>query len=192
MGSLWSTVEHEGITIPVLLNAEMSDMDRPLRLKRQANIVAGLFPMPRVLVSCRDITGENNVLAAGCCSICSFDPLTVIAGLAPTPCSYKLMKQAGCFTVNLVDKHCRDLFEAAGASVDKTGPLPSAPAEFDDSFKINASLLRCSPVNIECEIVDTAISNTKEMYFGRIVYIHACEEFIDEAGNVDLTKIDLL
>jgi len=47
-------------------------------------------------------------------------------------------------------------------------------------------------VNIECEIVDTAISNTKEMYFGRIVYIHACEEVIDEAGNVDLTKIDLL
>ena len=167
-------------------------MDRPIRFKRQANIVASLFPMPRVLISCRDITGENNVLAAGCCSICSFNPPTVITGLATTPSSYKPMKQAGCFTVNLVDKYCRDLFEAAGASVDKTGPLPSAPAEFDDCFKINASILRCCPVNIECEIVDTAISASKEMYFGRIVYIHACEEVVDEAGNIDFSKINLL
>lgn len=167
-------------------------MDRPLRFKRQANIVAGLLPMPRVLVSCRNVSGEDNVLAAGCCSICSFDPPMVVAGLAPTPFSYKLMKQAGCFTVNLVDKHCRDLFEAAGASVDKTGPLPSSPAEFDDCLKINASILRCCPVNIECEIVDAAINAAKEMYFGRIVYIHACEEVIDEAGNIDFSKIDLL
>lgn len=167
-------------------------MGRPLWEKRQANIIAGLFPMPRVLVSCRNITGEDNVLAAGCCSICSFDPPTVVVSLALKPSSYKFMKQAGCFTVNLADKHCRDLFEAAGASVDKTGPLPSAPAEFDDCMKINASILRCSPVNFECEIVDAAINAAKEMYFGRIVYIHACEEVIDEAGNIDFSKIDLL
>jgi flavin reductase (DIM6/NTAB) family NADH-FMN oxidoreductase RutF len=75
--------------------------------KKNAKKRSCLQPVPKVLVSCRGLDGEDNVLAVVCCCNCSYDPPMVMVGIVPTRYSYKMIKESGCFVVNLVPDSIR-------------------------------------------------------------------------------------
>lgn len=159
--------------------------------KKEGNKKGCLQPAPRVLVSCRNSQGENNVLAVGYCGNCSYDPPMVIVGIVPSRYSYDMIKESGCFVVNLVDKNMKDVFEYMGShskrDVDKiaeTGVL------LGEGVKVNAPILSECPVNIECSIVDSIKTGSHEMFVGKVEYVHAPSEWIDEKGDVDYKQID--
>jgi flavin reductase (DIM6/NTAB) family NADH-FMN oxidoreductase RutF len=52
--------------------------------KKQAKLKSCLQPTPKVLVSCRGINGEDNVLAVAYCGNCSYDPPMVMVGIVPS------------------------------------------------------------------------------------------------------------
>ena len=60
--------------------------------KKEAKMKSCLQPAPKVLVSCRGLDGENNVLAVGYCGNCSYDPPMVMVGIVPTRYSYKMIR----------------------------------------------------------------------------------------------------
>ena len=62
----------------------------------------------------------------------------------------------------------------------------------EEAEKINAPILADCPVNIECTVVDSIQTGSHEMFVGKIVAVHADEEFLDEKGNIDFSKLDLL
>jgi predicted Fe-Mo cluster-binding NifX family protein len=49
--------------------------------KQQANMKSCLQPQPKILVSCRGLNGENNVLAVAYCGNCSYAPPWSWSGL---------------------------------------------------------------------------------------------------------------
>ncbi|NMC35033.1 MAG: flavin reductase family protein, partial [Veillonellaceae bacterium] len=51
---------------------------------------SSLQPTPKVLVSCRGLNGEENVLAVAYCGNCSYAPPMVMVGIVPTRYSYPL------------------------------------------------------------------------------------------------------
>ena len=161
--------------------------------KKQANNKSCIQPMPKVLVSCRGLDGENNVLAVAYCGNCSFDPPMVMVGIVPSRYSYKMIKESGCFVVNLVDSSYKEVFDYMGShSKRDEDKLSVMNVQLADGKKVNASILTDCPVNIECTIVDSIVTGSHEMFIGKIEYVHAPAELTDGDGNVDFSQISFM
>jgi flavin reductase (DIM6/NTAB) family NADH-FMN oxidoreductase RutF len=136
-------------------------------LKKQVNMRSCLQPMPKVLVSCRGLDGENNALAVGYCSNCSYDPPMVMVGIVPSRYSYKMIKESGVFVVNLVEKEYKDVFDYLGSHSKRDGDkLKRHEREIGGGERSKAPLLKDCPVNIECTVVDSIATGSHEMFVG--------------------------
>ncbi|RDU25124.1 flavin reductase family protein [Anaerosacchariphilus polymeriproducens] len=161
--------------------------------KKEANKKNALQPISKVLVSCRGLDGEDNVLAVGYCGNCSYDPPMVMVGIVPSRYSYKMIKESGCFVVNLVDKSYQETFDYMGKySKRDCDKLNDKNVKLQDGLKINAPIMLDCPVNIECTVVDSIMTGSHEMFVGKIEYVHADENMVDENGEIDFTKINFI
>ncbi|MPN54562.1 Flavoredoxin [bioreactor metagenome] len=152
-----------------------------------------LQPVPKVLVSCRGLDGENNVLAVGYCGNCSYDPPMVMVGIVPSRYSYKMIKESGCFIVNLVDRDYKDTLDYMGSHSKRDGDkLAAINVKLQDGIKVNAPILPDCPVNIECTVVDSIVTGSHEMFIGKIEYVHANAKITDDKGNIDFSQIKFL
>src|SRR5690554_64757 len=114
--------------------------------RKAANIQPCLQPSPKVLVSCRGTNGENNALAVGYCCNCSFDPPMVMVGIVPSRHSYHLIKESGCFVVNLAEKDFKETFDILGSQSGRDGDkLKAANVRLLEAEKVNAPLLAGCP-----------------------------------------------
>lgn len=161
--------------------------------KQQANMKSSLQPAPKVLVSCRGLNGEENVLAVAYCGNCSYAPPMVMVGIVPTRYSYPLIKESGCFVVNLVDKKYQETFDYLGShSKRDEDKLAAMNVRLQDGQKVNAPILPDCPVNIECTVVDSIVTGSHEMFIGKVEYVHADTDLLDSEGNIDYAKIDFI
>jgi len=161
--------------------------------KKQGKKKTCLQPAPKVLVSCRGLDGENNVLAVAYCGNCSFDPPMVMVGIVPSRYSYKLIKESGCFVVNLVDADYKDTFDYLGSHSKRDGDkLAAMNVRLEEGKVVNAPILPDCPVNIECTIVDSIVTGSHEMFIGKIEYVHADADITDDEGTIDFSKIKFL
>lgn len=152
-----------------------------------------LQPTPKVLVSCRGTDGEENILSVAYCGNCSFDPPMIMVGIVPSRYSYKMIKESGCFVVNLTDKNNKELFDYMGShskrDVDK---IKEMNVSMQNGVKVAAPIIEDCPVNIECSIVDSIMTGSHEMFIGKIEYVHASSDIADEKGGIDFSKINFL
>lgn len=161
--------------------------------KKEAKKKSCLQPAPNVIVSCRGLDGENNALAVAYCGNCSYDPPMVMVGIVPTRYSYKLIKESGCFVVNLVDKSYQETFLYLGTHSKRDGDkLAARNVKLQDGKVVNAPILPDCPVNIECTVVDSIVTGSHEMFIGKVEYVHANADITDAKGNIDFSKIKFL
>jgi Conserved protein/domain typically associated with flavoprotein oxygenases, DIM6/NTAB family len=158
--------------------------------KQEANKKGAIQPMPKVLVSCRGLDGEDNALVVGYCGNCSYAPPMVMIGIVPTRYSYDMIKKSGCFVVNIVDKSYKETFDFLGKySKRDCNKLADMKVNLEDGKVVNAPILSDCPVNIECTVVDSIMTGSHEMFIGKVEYVHADSNLVDEEGNIDFTKI---
>lgn len=161
--------------------------------KREASKNSCLQPAPKILVSCRGKNGENNALAVAYCGNCSYDPPMVMVGIVPTRHSYKMIKESGCFVVNLVDAGYQEIFDYLGKHSGRDGnKLNAMNVNIREGKKVNAPILTDCPVNIECTIVDSILTGSHEMFIGKIEYVHADESILNEKGDIDFSQINFI
>lgn len=161
--------------------------------KKEAKMKSCLQPAPKVLVSCRGLDGEDNALAVGYCGNCSYDPPMVMVGIVPSRYSYKLIKESGCFVVNLVDRSYKEIFDYLGSHSKRDGDkLAAMNVKLQNGKKVNAPILPDCPVNIECTVVDSIVTGSHEMFIGKVEYVHANAEITDTEGNIEFSKIKFL
>lgn len=152
-----------------------------------------LQPAPKVLVSCRGKNGEDNVLAVAYCGNCSYDPPMVMVGIVPSRYSYHMIKETGCFVVNLVDKNYQEEFDYLGShSKRDEDKLAKMNVKLQDGKKVNAPILPDCPVNIECTVVDSIMTGSHEMFIGKVEYVHADSKLVDDENNIDFSQINFL
>lgn len=161
--------------------------------KKEALKKGALQPTPKVLVSCRGTNGEDNALAVAYCGNCSFDPPMIMMGIVPSRYSYHMVKETGCFVVNLVEKNYKEEFNYLG-SVSKRDEDKFAKKNIntEEAVNINAPLLADCRVNIECSVVDSIMTGSHEMFIGKVEHVHAAPELLKEDGSIDFSKLDLL
>jgi len=161
--------------------------------KKAANFRSCIQPRPNVLVSCRGLNGENNALAVAYCCNCSYDPPMVMVGIVPSRYSYKLIKESGCFVVNLVSKDNKELFDYLGSHSGRDeDKLTAIGAKLEEAVKINAPILEDCPVNIECKIVDSMVTGSHHMFVGKVEHVHAHSNLVKDNGDLDLNVIEYL
>ena len=162
-------------------------------MKKEVNKGGSLQPSPKVLVSCRGLNGEENALAVAYCGNCSYDPPMLMVGIVPSRYSYKMIKESGCFVVNIVEKDYEEVFNYLGSVSKKDeDKLEKMNVKRADGVVVNAPILTDCPDNIECTIVDSIVTGSHEMFIGKVEYVHANEEYVDGEGNIEYSKINLL
>ncbi len=161
--------------------------------KKVTNYASCLNSMPNILVSCRDKEGHDNALAVGYACNCSYDPPMVMVGIVPSRYSYHMIKETGVFVVNLVSEELKKEYEYLGSHSGRDeDKLKKLGMKKGEGVKVNAPILLDCPVSIECTIVDSIKTGSHEMFVGKVEYIHAKEELIDEYGSVDYSKINFI
>jgi flavin reductase (DIM6/NTAB) family NADH-FMN oxidoreductase RutF/NifU-like protein involved in Fe-S cluster formation len=161
--------------------------------KRAANARSIVQPRPSLIVSCRGTDGRDNALVVAYGSNCSYDPCAVMVGIVPTRFSYRLIKESGCFVVNIPSIHQRALYDYLGSHSGRDGDkLAVAGARCVDGDVVRAPLLVDCPVNIECVVTDSIVAGSHELFIGKIQKVHADSELVSDDGSVDWNKISLL
>lgn len=150
-------------------------------------------PHPSTIVSCRDKDGRNNALAVGFIANVSFDPVMVMIGIVPARYSWHIVKETGCFVVNLPPKSFRKEFQylgtVSGRDEDKFKALG---LEWENGSVVDAPLLSACPVSIECTVTESIKPGSHELFVGKVEAVHVDERFIDRDGNILWSDMDLL
>ena len=150
-----------------------------------------LNPVPVVMVSCGTMEHPNIVTVAWTGIVCS-DPAMTYISLRPSRYSYDIIREAGEFTINLVN---RDLTFAtdfcgvkSGRDVDKFAAqdLTAVPGTAVDCPSIAES-----PVNLECRVVEVKHLGSHDMFLAEIVSVTADESLMDDTGALRMDRAGL-
>ncbi len=151
-----------------------------------------LYPLPAVLIGCRDEEGRSNLMtAAWAGTICS-DPVMVSVSIRRERYSHDIIERTGDFTVSLTT---RKLTRAAdycgvrsGRDTDKFGDMKLTPLE---SLKISAPGVEESPVVLECRVKQILRLGSHDMFIAEVVNVSVDERYLDGRGRLALEKADL-
>lgn len=148
-----------------------------------------LYPIPAVLVTAADGEGRDNVFTVAWTGTVCSDPAMVYVSVRPSRYSYDMIKETGEFVINLTTK---DLAYAAdycgvksGRDVDK---FRAVKLTRENGKYVQAPLIKESPVNIECKVVDIIPCGTHDMFLAKVLCVHADKKYMDKSGKFDLEK----
>lgn len=148
-----------------------------------------LYPIPSVLVSVSDANGNDNVFTVGWTGTVCTNPAMVYISVRPSRYSYDMIKETGEFVINLTTK---DLAYAtdycgvvSGRDVDKFEKMRLTK---EKAQHVQAPLIKESPVNIECQVVDVTHCGTHDMFLAKVLCVHADKQYMDKQGKFDLSK----
>lgn len=148
-----------------------------------------LYPLPAVLVTAADSSGNDNVLTIAWTGTISSEPAMAYISVRPERYSYNMIKETGEFVINLTTKELAFATDfcgvRSGRNIDKfkEAGLRKAQAKY-----VKAPLIEESPVNIECSVEDIKPCGSHDMFIGRVLAIHADDKYMDETGRFDLMK----
>ena len=123
----------------------------------------------------------------------SLDPVLVMVGIVPSRFSHQLVKDSGCFVINLpkkgFEKEYNYLGSRSGRDEDKFAALD---LKWEDAKYVDAPILTDCPVSIECSVVDSIKPGTHELFIGKVEAVHVDEQYLDSNGNILWDKMNLM
>ncbi len=161
-------------------------------MKRDLGVVPAVFPMPVLMVAAYDENGKVNVMNAAWGMICERDRIALFIDESHKTTQNILETQA--FTVSIADRDhmaAADFFGiASGNKVPDKFERTGYHAE-RSSF-VNAPVISEFPLVMECELAETAQTESFYCVIGKIVNTAAEESVLSENGKVDPAKLNAL
>ena len=151
-----------------------------------------LSPLPPAMVSCG--TMENpNILTIGWTGIINTKPPMTYISVRPERHSFNIIKESGEFVINLPTEKlafaCDWCGVKSGRDVDKFKEMGLTPVKGE---RVNAPIIKESPVNIECRVVSQTHLGTHDMFMAEIIGVNVSRELLDENGRLCLDKAGLI
>lgn len=148
-----------------------------------------LYPLPAVLVTCRDNEGHDNVLTVAWTGTVCSSPAMLYISVRPERYSHHMIQETGVFVVNLTTEELAYATDYCGVrsgrdedKFKKTG-LTKGEAE-----KISAPIIMESPVNIECRVTEVLPLGSHDMFLAEVVNVQVSEDYLDQTGKFELAK----
>lgn len=139
-----------------------------------------LYPLPVVLVSAADRSGNRNVLTVAWAGTVCSDPPMVSISIRPERHSYHMIKETGEFVINLTTEELAYATDycgvVSGRDADKFKNMHLTPIKADI---VKAPLIKESPVNIECIVKEVKSLGSHDMFIAQVAAVHADEKYMD-------------
>ncbi len=144
-----------------------------------------IYPLPAVMVSCGATPEEYNIITISWTGTICTDPPMCYISVRPIRHSYGIIRKNGEFVINLTT---RSLAYAAdwcgvksGADHDKFAEMGLTPVR---ASRINAPIIKESPVNIECIVKEIKELGSHHMFISEVVSVNADKNLFDERSGV--------
>lgn len=148
-----------------------------------------VYPLPVVMVSCKEEGKEANIVTVAWTGTVCTNPPMVYISVRPERHSYDMIKNSGEFVINLTTK---DLAYAtdfcgvrSGRNLDKFQEMKLTKME---ASEVNVPLIGESPVNIECKVEQILPLGSHHMFIAKVVAVNIDEQYLDEKGKFHLAK----
>lgn len=150
---------------------------------------AMLSPVPAVLVTCRDLKGNENVITiAWAGTVCSNPPMLSIS-VKPERYSHHMIEETGEFVVNVPSSDQVRWVDycgvTSGKNVDK---FQKAGFTKQSATTVNVPIIKECPLNIECRVREKLELGSHTMFIAEIVAIQASQGLMQESGRLAVEK----
>lgn len=147
-----------------------------------------VYPLPAVMVTCGTKEEDYNIITISWTGTINTDPAMCYISVRKSRHSHKLIKDSGEFIINLTTK---DLAFAtdwcgvkSGKDFNKFKQMKLTP---EKASILSTPIIKESPVNIECKVVDIIELGSHDMFLANVVAVNVEERFLDKKTN----KFDL-
>lgn len=151
-----------------------------------------IYPLPAVMVTCRDKGQDNIITIAWTGTICTNPPMTYIS-VRPERHSYEMIKNSGEFVINLTTKQLTRATDfcgvRSGRDVDK---FKEARLTKEEAQVVDAPIIAESPVNIECKVEKIVPLGSHHMFMAKVVNIMVDDDYMEDNGRFALEKTNPL
>jgi flavin reductase (DIM6/NTAB) family NADH-FMN oxidoreductase RutF len=149
-----------------------------------------IYPLPSVMVSCGSEPNEYNIITiAWTGTICTEPPMCYIS-VRPHRHSYNIIKKNGDFVINLTTKKLARATDWCGVrSGSKFNKFKEMGLTAEKATFVKSPLIKESPVNIECKVVEIKELGVHHMFISEVLGIHADKQYMNEStGAFHLEK----
>ena len=148
-----------------------------------------LYPLPAALVSCGTTVEDYNLITIAWTGTICTNPPMVYVSIRKSRHSHKLIKDSGCFAINLTTKAIAHATDWCGVKSGKNvNKFKETGLTWSKCPNINAPMLNESPVNIECEVVEIKELGSHDMFIANVIAVHADDKYIDK--RTDKFRLD--
>ena len=152
-----------------------------------------VYPLPAVMVTCRDKDSNDNIITVAWTGTICTNPAMAYISVRPERHSYNMIKETGEFVINLTTKELTYATDycgvKSGRDVDK---FKECKLTKEDAVHVNVPKIKESPINIECKVERIDELGSHHMFVAKVLAVHADEKYMDEKGKFDLAKADLI
>ena len=151
-----------------------------------------IYPLPAVMVSCGSKPEDYNILTiAWTGTVCTNPPMTYIS-VRPSRHSYKLIKDSGAFVINLTTEAMVRGTDYCGVRSGKDEDKAKTSGFTYEATEIAAPLIKESPVNILCEVVEIKELGSHDMFLAKVVGVYVDGQYMDDTDKFHLDQAGLM
>ncbi len=149
-----------------------------------------LFPLPAAMVSCAAEGYKPNIITISWIGVVCSEPPMLSISVKPMRFSYDIIKKSGEFVVNLTSvtnlKETDFCGNRSGREYDKFKEMNLTPVP---GKVVSVPLIKECPVNLECQVRQSYLLGSHEVFIAEIVAVHIDKEMLDDKGRPDIDKI---
>ena len=146
-----------------------------------------LYPIPAALVTCGDSEENYNIVTvAWTGTICS-DPAMAYISLKPSRHSYEIIKTTREFVINLTTENLARATDYCGVKSGRdVNKFNDMKLTIEKASKVSAPLIKESPVNIECQVIEILPLGSHHMFVAKVLAVNVDDQYIDTKNKFHL------
>ena len=155
-----------------------------------------LYPIPAVMITCRDENGKDNVMTAAWAGTVCSDPVMVSVSIRKERYSHDIIAKSGEFVICLTNRRLAKVTDfvgvRSGRDIDKFALENDLKITRAKAKYVNAPLIAESPICLECKVTQILELGSHDMFIAEVVSTDVDDAYLDENGRLDLRKADLI
>jgi len=148
------------------------------------------FPLPAIMVSCREKGKRPNIITLAWCGVVASEPPMVQISIRPERHSHDMILKSGEFVINIPSQKQLKATDfcgtVSGRKVDKFKAAKLTPGK---AVAVKAPIIKECPVNLECRVAGNLRFGTHTHILGEVLAIQCDRKILDKKGRPDINKL---